>query len=56
MPSTCSRQLPSLMPACPHVRSFQPDKASPDVAVNDEHALMRFEFLEALVRLGERAA
>jgi hypothetical protein len=63
------------------VANFQPDKNSPDVAVNDgacllggqgsafselnscrvppacmhtEHALMRFEFLEAIVRLGER--
>jgi hypothetical protein len=64
------------------VANFQPDKNSPDVAVNDgawvlvqgrrhaahlqlyltlvllarlpaEHALMRFEFLEAIVRLGE---
>lgn len=35
------------------VCNFQPDKNSPDVAVNDEHAMMRFEFLEAIVRLGE---
>lgn len=34
------------------VCNFQPDKSSPDVAVNDEHAMMRFEFLEATVRLG----
>lgn len=34
------------------VCNFQPDKNSPDVAVNDEHALMRFEFMEAVVRLG----
>jgi hypothetical protein len=34
------------------VCNFQPDKNSPDVAVNDEHAMMRFEFLEAIVRLG----
>eukprot|EP00878_Enallax_costatus_P045018 GHUV01053851.1.p1 GENE.GHUV01053851.1~~GHUV01053851.1.p1 ORF type:complete len:472 (+),score=157.43 GHUV01053851.1:213-1628(+) len=33
------------------VCNFQPDKNSPDVAVNDEHALMRFEFMEAVVRL-----
>jgi hypothetical protein len=32
--------------------NFQPDKRSADVAVNNENALMRFEFLEALVRLG----
>jgi hypothetical protein len=37
------------------VCNFQPDKNSPDVAVNDEHAMMRFEFLEAIVRLGETA-
>lgn len=36
------------------VCNFQPDKNSPDVAVNDEHAMMRFEFLEAIVRLGEQ--
>lgn len=35
------------------VCNFQPDKNSPDVAVNDEHAMMRFEFLEGIVRLGE---
>jgi hypothetical protein len=35
------------------VCNFQPDKKSRDVAVNDEHALMRFEFMEAVVRLGE---
>jgi hypothetical protein len=34
------------------VCNFQPDKKSADVAVNNENALMRFEFLEALVRLG----
>eukprot|EP00879_Flechtneria_rotunda_P024201 GHRR01025649.1.p1 GENE.GHRR01025649.1~~GHRR01025649.1.p1 ORF type:complete len:986 (+),score=357.96 GHRR01025649.1:892-3849(+) len=33
------------------VCNFQPDKNSPDVAVNDEHAMMRFEFMEAIVRL-----
>ncbi len=32
--------------------NFQPDKKSPDVAVNNENAMMRFEFLEALVRIG----
>jgi hypothetical protein len=37
------------------VCNFQPDKNSSDVAVNDEHAMMRFEFMEALVRLGESA-
>jgi hypothetical protein len=37
------------------VCNFQPDKNSPDVAVNDEHAMMRFEFLEAIVRLGKAA-
>jgi hypothetical protein len=35
------------------VCNFQPDKSSPDVAVNDEHAMMRFEFMECIVRLGE---
>lgn len=34
------------------VCNFQPDKKSPDVAVNDEHAMMRFEFLECVVRAG----
>ncbi|KAK9816567.1 hypothetical protein WJX72_002063 [[Myrmecia] bisecta] len=34
------------------VANFQPDKKSPACLVNDEHALMRFEFLEAVVRLG----
>lgn len=38
------------------VCNFQPDKNSPDVAVNDEHAMMRFEFMECIVRLGESAA
>jgi len=33
------------------VANYQPDKKDPSVAVNDEHALMRFEFLEAIVRL-----
>ena len=33
------------------VANYQPDKKDPSVAVNDEHALMRFEFLEAVVRL-----
>ncbi|KAF8071180.1 hypothetical protein HT031_001262 [Scenedesmus sp. PABB004] len=33
------------------ISNFQPDKASPDVAVNDEHAMMRFEFMECAVRL-----
>ena len=33
------------------VANFQPDKKDPASAVNDEHALMRFEFLEAIVRL-----
>ena len=33
------------------VANYQPDKKDPAVAVNDEHALMRFEFLEAIVRL-----
>lgn len=33
------------------VANYQPDKKDPAVAVNDEHALMRFEFLEAVVRL-----
>lgn len=33
------------------VANYQPDKKDPSVAVNDEHALMRFEFLEAFVRL-----
>ncbi|WIA12059.1 hypothetical protein OEZ85_012136 [Tetradesmus obliquus] len=33
------------------VCNFQPDKNSPDVAVNDEHAMMRFEFMECIVRL-----
>lgn len=37
------------------VCNFQPDKNSPDVAVNDEHAMMRFEFLAAIVRLGKAA-
>lgn len=32
------------------VCNFQPDKKAPEAQVNDEHALMRFEFLEALVR------
>jgi hypothetical protein len=35
------------------VCNFQPDKKSPDVLVNDEHAMMRFEFMECVVRLGE---
>jgi hypothetical protein len=44
----CTARAP--LPGCwPH---SQPDKNSPDVAVNDEHAMMRFEFLEAIVRLG----
>ena len=34
------------------VCNFQPDKKAPDVAVNNENAMMRFEFLEALVRIG----
>lgn len=38
------------------VCNFQPDKKSPDVAVNDEHALMRFEFMEVCVRAGEDLA
>lgn len=33
------------------VANYQPDKKDPSVAVNDEHALMRFEFVEAIVRL-----
>lgn len=33
------------------VANYQPDKKDPSVAVNDEHALLRFEFLEAVVRL-----
>ena len=33
------------------VANYQPDKKDPSVAVNDEHALMRFEFVEAVVRL-----
>ncbi len=33
------------------VSNFQPDKSSQAAAVNDEHALMRFEFLEAVVRI-----
>lgn len=33
------------------VANFQPDKKDAANAVNDEHALMRFEFLEAIVRL-----
>ena len=33
------------------VANYQPDKKDASVAVNDEHALMRFEFLEAVVRL-----
>ncbi|KAK9825957.1 hypothetical protein WJX74_001162 [Apatococcus lobatus] len=33
------------------VANFQPDKRAPAALVNDEHALMRFEFLEAVVRL-----
>lgn len=37
------------------VCNFQPDKRSAEAAVNDEHALMRYEFLEAVVRLGEWA-
>lgn len=38
------------------VCNFQPDRNSPDAAVNDEHAMMRFEALEAVVRLGANAA
>lgn len=33
------------------VANYQPDKKDPSVAVSDEHALMRFEFVEAVVRL-----
>ena len=33
------------------VANFQPDKRAPAALVNDEHALMRFEFLETVVRL-----
>lgn len=30
----------------------QADKKHPDAKVNDEHALMRFEFMEAITRIG----
>lgn len=32
---------------------LQPDKKSAEAAVNMENAMMRYEFLEAIVRLGE---
>jgi hypothetical protein len=35
------------------VCNFQPDKKSAEALVNDEHAMMRYEFLECIVRLGE---
>ncbi len=35
------------------VCNFQPDKKSAEAAVNDEHALMRYEFMEVFVRAGE---
>ncbi len=31
--------------------NFQPNKNDPMNAINDEHALMRFEFIEAVSRL-----
>ena len=33
------------------VANFQPNKNDPVNAINDEHALMRFEFIEAVSRL-----
>ena len=33
------------------VANFQPNKSDPMNAINDEHALMRFEFIEAVSRL-----
>ena len=33
------------------VANFQPNKNDPMNAINDEHALMRFEFIEAVSRL-----
>lgn len=35
------------------VCNFQPDKKSAEAQVNIENAMMRYEFLEAVVRLGE---
>lgn len=34
------------------ISNFVPDKKAPENAVNNEQALMRFEFVEALVRIG----
>lgn len=36
------------------VANFITDKKSKDNAVNNEQALMRFEFMEAIVRIGEK--
>lgn len=35
------------------VCNFQPDKKSAEAQVNMENALMRYEYLEAIVRAGE---
>ena len=53
VPPHAPRDRPSSSPSR-SVAPPQPDKKSAEAAVNVENAMMRYEFLEAIVRLGER--